>query len=694
MARVYTDTKTDKQYIFDVVDDNNEGIGLYRGSNNELMINVCGSNFGAVYGLLNDSFTTIGLSYKVALNSDSVDSYDITIRVFVNGHIKEINLSNMSRLTFNKLYIGKSATYTRTISNFGTFNDYHPLYGQIEMLGIKHAYCEESTVNELANELNALTKINLYDDFGMLKKKEFINKDKEILSNSYTYKTRSNTKYISKQVGKEVIKTNGNILTTRNYTLDKLGNVTGISDSYFGNKTYGYNINGFLTKVGDVDYSYDNNGNILKIFKTTTTTTKYFETYIGPNGEVLKRPVIKKETTTEVYKELVYDTIIKDRLAKYNNKTITYDTNNPLNPISYDGNTYEYEGRRLIKFNNVKYTYDLEGKRIKKDNNGNITNYYYSGDRLITEINNSYRLDFIYDENSQLIGFIHDSNKYLYIRDVLQNILGIVDINGNVVVKYDCDAFGNINSITGSKADSLGKYNPFRYKGYYYDEESKMYYCKSRYYVPEWCRWLNADNTNNLVVTNKMINFYGYCSNNPISFYDGKGTFSWGDLCNDFKNFFTETIGGFVETTANIITKSIDYILFGFETGIDASVTVGDDSKPISCYISGPSNWYKFWEIKMGIKVNIFDFHISVSNDLFGYDLSCGYKNSSADFRVGLDRISASLTYEKDGVSSYVEGYINTIPTALVIVAFAAVIIAPESIPVVGGAIAALLTAF
>lgn len=128
---------------------------------------------------VNDSFTTIGLSYKVALNSDSVDSYDITIRVFVNGHIKEINLSNMSRLTFNKLYIGKSATYTRTISNFGTFNDYHPLYGQIEMLGIKHAYCEESTVNELANELNALTKINLYDDFGMLRKKNLLIKIKK-----------------------------------------------------------------------------------------------------------------------------------------------------------------------------------------------------------------------------------------------------------------------------------------------------------------------------------------------------------------------------------------------------------------------------------------------------------------------------------------------------------------------------------
>lgn len=47
-------------------------------------------------------------------------------------------------------------------------------------------------------------------------------------------------------------------------------------------------------------------------------------------------------------------------------------------------------------------------------------------------------------------------------------------------------------NIIGSKASTIGKYNPFRYKGYYYDEKSKMYYCKSRYYVPEWCRWLNV----------------------------------------------------------------------------------------------------------------------------------------------------------------------------------------------------------
>lgn len=153
-----------------------------------------------------------------------------------------------------------------------------------------------------------------------------------------------------------------------------------------------------------------------------------------------------------------------------------------------------------------------------------------------------------------MIGFIHDSNKYLYIRDVLQNVLGIVDIFGNVVVKYDYEAYGKINSITGSKASTIGKYNPFRYKGYCYDEESSMYYCKSRYYVPKWCRWLNADSIEDLDPSSiNGLNLYSYCGNDPINRYDLSGHFwdyvfdaafiAWGiyDLVNggykDWKNW-------------------------------------------------------------------------------------------------------------------------------------------------------------
>ena len=42
-------------------------------------------------------------------------------------------------------------------------------------------------------------------------------------------------------------------------------------------------------------------------------------------------------------------------------------------------------------------------------------------------------------------------------------------------------------------ANTLGKYNPFRYRGYVYDEETGLYYLNSRYYDPELCRFISAD---------------------------------------------------------------------------------------------------------------------------------------------------------------------------------------------------------
>ena len=35
--------------------------------------------------------------------------------------------------------------------------------------------------------------------------------------------------------------------------------------------------------------------------------------------------------------------------------------------------------------------------------------------------------------------------------------------------------------------------NPFRYRGYVYDEETGLYYLRSRVYNPEWKRFMNAD---------------------------------------------------------------------------------------------------------------------------------------------------------------------------------------------------------
>lgn len=135
-------------------------------------------------------------------------------------------------------------------------------------------------------------------------------------------------------------------------------------------------------------------------------------------------------------------------------------------------------------------------------------------------------MDFLYDENDRLYGFVLDKTAmYFYVRDALENILGIIDKNGNLVVQYAYNAWGKPESTTGTLATTVGEINPFRYKGYHFDSDTGMYYCHTRYYVPDWCRWLNADNIAYIRPDNaQQMNLFAYCGNNPISFWDLEGT--------------------------------------------------------------------------------------------------------------------------------------------------------------------------
>lgn len=245
-----------------------------------------------------------------------------------------------------------------------------------------------------------------------------------------------------------------------------------------------------------------------------------------------------------------------------------------MNPATYGNCSYNFNGRRLQSFtksgSTYNYIYDEQGLRTRKiAPGGSVTKYLYNGTKLAAEIAPNYRLDFLYDENDMLYGFVKDgSAKYFYARDMLQNILGIIDTNGSPVVIYQYTAYGTSTVLQDTAG--LANINPFRFKGYYFDSESGMYYCHTRYYVPEWCRWLNADDIAN-IETNSLykLNLFAYCENNPISHFDPHGE-SIIVLC---AIAIGALIGGAVSTAIAVKQEKTGWelaksILFGIAVGI------------------------------------------------------------------------------------------------------------------------------
>jgi RHS repeat-associated protein len=121
------------------------------------------------------------------------------------------------------------------------------------------------------------------------------------------------------------------------------------------------------------------------------------------------------------------------------------------------------------------------------------------------------------------------NSTYYYVYNVQGDVTGIVSSTGSFVVNYTYDTWGKLLSTTGSKATTLGVQNPFRYRGYYYDTETGLYYLQSRYYDPETGRFLSADDFTLLLeaADNPLqANLYTYCGNNPVTGYDPTGYFS------------------------------------------------------------------------------------------------------------------------------------------------------------------------
>ena len=113
------------------------------------------------------------------------------------------------------------------------------------------------------------------------------------------------------------------------------------------------------------------------------------------------------------------------------------------------------------------------------------------------------------------------------------DIIAIYNSYGARVARYAYDAYGVCKVMSSGGAvntdkDFIGNINPFRYRGYYYDVETKLYYLQSRYYDPAVGRFLNADSLEYLdPETAGGLNLYAYCNCNPVMYVDPEGTAWW-----------------------------------------------------------------------------------------------------------------------------------------------------------------------
>ena len=313
-------------------------------------------------------------------------------------------------------------------------------------------------------------------------------------------------------------------------------------------KEYGYDAQGQLVSEKNSSkttflYAYDTAGNIRRITKDGTVTKSFG--YTNPSWPDLLTSVTANGTTKDVL---------------YEGQSQTSDLPSSGNPITYyNGKDYTFtwtKGRQLasatVDGKQVSYTYDMSGvrsgKQVYTTSNQRTTTYTYttlSGKvmRQQWETRNSddtvyqamQSLEFVYDDGNQPFAMIYKHGQttelYYYVLNAQGDVIALLNANGALVASYNYGAWGNysVHDKDGKKttdATFIGHINPLRYRGYYYDRETRLYYLQSRYYDFANCRFINAD-TFATTDANGFLsaNMFAYCENNPVGNSDPNGEF-------------------------------------------------------------------------------------------------------------------------------------------------------------------------
>ena len=391
-----------------------------------------------------------------------------------------------------------------------------------------------------------------YDELGRVKSRKVLSPSgTELLEESYGYAARKamdvcnnlcnsgSTNYLSTLQHK---------CRNETYTEFVDYNATGgISQVQIGNRSvkYGYDMINRLSNeqnefMGlDYHFEYDSAGNIVSVYSKKhgnsaweTKETYTYQTKDGlPTNQLLS---ITKESVNGGGISTIYTAGEYDGVG---------------NPCKYRGNVLKWKRGRILKaYGGNEYRYDGNGIRQEKRTAGGAVHKYYTlgGKILGEEVSENgtvttYRYEYLGD---RVVGLVkNNTEKYYYQYNAVGDIARICDEDGKTAARYEYDAWGNHRIYDRSGAEitydvetpgmiyrfdeHIGRVNPFRYKGYYYDGETGLYYVETRYYDPAARRFVNADNVG-IVATEYLTtpggqNLYSYSLNNPVNYRDASG---------------------------------------------------------------------------------------------------------------------------------------------------------------------------
>lgn len=408
-----------------------------------------------------------------------------------------------------------------------------------------------------------------------------------------------------------------------------------------------------------ISYKYDAEERITKVIDSiegVETVTDYTYEALGQLETETVNGVIVNNMTYDNYGNILSkngvtytygDPVWKDKLTKVGDQEIIYDAQG--NPTNYLSHTLTWEkGRQLKSFDNNTYTYNANGIRTSKTVDGVQHDFALEGSKILKEeweeSDNKNVIVPLYDNEDVICGIIYNDDPYYFQKNLQGDIIGITDCNSQVVARYSYDAWGVPTITMDNTSCKIATINPYRYRGYYFDQEIGLYYLQSRYYNPVVGRFINADEPETLTACLDVINnnLYCYCKNNVVNDTDEFGNLLQSVL---FKIFAGIICGFVIQFFDDIIDYFIQIIVKGKKKAT-FNACPGD-------YLSSMVNWSlnflnPFKNAKViGAAINSYlPFAIK-----YGYKLISGQKIQSENLFV--DLFFATLSFVVSCVLNY-----------------------------------------